>query len=145
MHAYVNGTADNSITLGNDILQAMRRLAEDAEHSKSENRRLVARRAFDELWVAGIEQGQEELGSRHFEKADAWFDLMSRVRDDPWPVLLLAETHAASGKRKLAIKDLREAVRRGLSDASVIESNEKLQTLKEDPDFQKLMATLKRN
>jgi len=145
MHAYVNGTADDSITLGNDILQAMHRLGEDAEHAKNETKRLVARRAFDDLWVAGIEQGQEELGSRHFEKADSWFDLMSRVRDDPWPVLLLAETHAASGKRKLAIKDLREAVRRGLSDASVIEANERLQALKADPDFQKLMAELKRN
>jgi hypothetical protein len=143
MQSYVNGTADDSITLGNDILQAMRRLAEDAEHSKNESKRLIARRAFDELWVAGIENGQQELESHHFEKADACFDLMSKVRDDPWPVLLLAETHAAAGNRKLAIKDLREAVRRGLSDVSAMESNERLQTLKADPDFQKLIAELK--
>jgi hypothetical protein len=38
---------------------------------------------------------------------------------------------------------VREAVRRGLTDASVIESNERLQILKADPDFQKLMAELK--
>lgn len=145
MHAYVDGTADDSITLASDILQAMRRLAEDAEHSKNETKRLIARRAFDELWVAGIENGQQELQSRHFEKAAAWFDLMSKVRDDPWPVVLLAETHAASGNRKLAVRDLREAVRRGLNDAAAIESNERLQTLRADPDFQKLMAELKRN
>ena len=145
MQAYVNGTADDSVTLGNDILQAMRRLADDAEHAKNETKRLIARRAFDELWVAGVENGQQELESRHFEKADACFDLMSKVRDDPWPVLLLAETHTAAGNRKLAIKDLREAVRRGLNDAAAIESNERLQTLKSDPDFQKLMAELKRD
>jgi hypothetical protein len=143
MHAYVTGTADDSITLGNDILQAMRRLADDAEHSKNETKRLVARRAFDELWVAGIESGEQELESRHFEKAETCFELMSKVRDDPWPVLLIAETHAAAGNRKLAIKDLREAVRRGLTDASVIESNERLQPLKADPDFLKLLAELK--
>jgi predicted esterase len=143
MHAYVNGTAADSVTLANDILQAMRRLADDSEHSKNETKRMVARRAFDELWVAGIENGQQELESRHFEKADACFDLMSKVRDDPWPVLLLAETHAASGNKKLAIKDLREAVRRGLTDAAAIESNDRLQTLKADPDFQKLLAELK--
>lgn len=145
MHAYVNGTTDDSITLGNDIVRAMHRLADAAEHSKNDTKRLVAQRAFDELWVAGIEDGQQELESHHFEKADACFDLMSKVRDDPWPVVLLAETHAAAGNRKLAIKDLREAVRRGLTDATAIESNERLQTLKEDPDFQKLMAGLKRN
>jgi dienelactone hydrolase len=143
MHAYVNGIADDSITLGNDILRSMRRLAEDAEHSNNETKRLIARRALDGLWVAGIENGQQELESRHFEKAGACFDLMSKVRNDPWPVLLLAETHAAAGNRKLAIKDLREAVRRGLSDANAIESNERLQTLKADPDFQKLIEELK--
>jgi hypothetical protein len=144
MHDYVNGTADDSIPLGNDILQSMRRLADHAEHAKNETKRLIARRAFDELWIAGIENGQQELESRHFEKADACFDLMSKVRDDPWPVLLLAEAHAAAGNRKLAVKDLREAVRRGWSDATAIEANGRFQTLKADPDFQKLMTELNR-
>lgn len=145
MQSYLSGTADDSIALGNDILQAMRRLAEDAEHAKNETKRQISRRAFDGLWVAGIEKGQQELELRHFEQAEECFGLMSRVRDEPWPVLLLAETHAATGNRKLAIKDLREAVRRGLNDAAVIESNERMQTLKADPDFQKLIAELKRN
>lgn len=144
MHTYVNGTADDSITLENDILQKIRRIAEEAEHSKNETKRLVAKRAFGELWVSGIENGQQELQSRHFEKAEACFDLLSKVRDDPWPVLLLAETHAAMGNKKLAIKDLREAVRRGLSDAAAIESNEGFRMLTADPDFQKLIGELKK-
>jgi hypothetical protein len=48
--------------------------------------------------------------------------------------------HAASGNRKLAIKDLQEAVRRGLKDWAVIESDPQLQGLKSDPDFQKLVV-----
>jgi len=55
-------------------------------------------------------------------------------------VLLLADTHAAAGNRKLAIKDLQEAVRRGLKDWAVIESDPQLQGLKSDPDFQKLVV-----
>jgi predicted Zn-dependent protease len=104
---------------------------------------LVAKRAVGELWVVGIEAGQEELEVRHFERAEACFDLMSKVSDDPWPVLLLAETYAAAGKRKQSIRNLKEAVRRGLKDASVIESSDRLQVLKEDTEFQKLVRDLK--
>jgi hypothetical protein len=143
IQTYVNGTADDTITLGNDILHDMRRLRDQAEHSRNDTKRLVARRALDGLWVAGIERGQQELESRHFERAEACFDLMSQVRDEPWPVLLLAEAHAAAGNRKLAIKDLQEAVRRGLTDAGVIESNDKFQALKTDPEFLKLVEKLK--
>jgi hypothetical protein len=144
LHAYMSGTADDDITLGNDLLQSILRLKDQAEHAKNAMKRLISRRAFDEVWVAGIESGQQELESRHFERAEACFDLMSKVRNDPWPVLLLAETHASAGNRKRAMRDLQEAVRRGLTDASVIESNDRLQVLKADPEFQKLVQGLKR-
>jgi hypothetical protein len=114
-----------------------------AEHSKSHTKRLVARRAFDGVWVAGIESGQQEMESRHFEKAQVCFDLMSQVRNDPWPVLLLAEAHAAAGNKRQAVRDLREAARRGLKDAGVIESDPRFQVLKGELDFQKLIAELK--
>jgi predicted Zn-dependent protease len=95
------------------------------------------------VWVGGIETGERELEDRHFEKAEACFQLMSQVNDDPWPVLLLADTHAAEGKRKQAIRDLDEAVKRGLNDAEVIESDAKLQSLKQEAEFQTLLQKLK--
>jgi hypothetical protein len=143
LHAYMSGTADDDITLGNDLLQSILRLKDQAEHAKNATKRLISRRAFDEVWVAGVESGQQELESRHFATAEACFDLMSKVRNDPWPVLLLAETHASAGNRKRAMRDLQEAVRRGLTDASVIESNDRLQVLKADPEFQKLVQGIK--
>jgi dienelactone hydrolase len=144
LHAYMNGSADDSMTLGNDIVRAMRRLDYQAEHAKNETQRLVSKRAADGLWVAVIEAGQQELESRHFEKADACFELISRVRDEPWPLLMLAETHALAGDKKRAIRDLQEAVRRGLKDAEAIESNDRLQVLKPDEEFQRLLQELER-
>jgi len=145
LQAYIDGTADDPFALGDAILQAMRRLQDESEHSKNDVRRVVAKRALDGLWIEGIETGEQELESRHFEKAEGCFQLMSRVRDDPWPAFLLAETHAAAGNRKQAIKDLREAVRRGLTDADGIESDSRLQVLKSDPDFQRLIDGMKRH
>jgi len=142
LHAYVSGSAEDGTTLASTIVQEMHQLNDQAEHSKNEVKRLVARRAFAGLFVEGIESGQEELESRHFDKAEACFDLMSKVSDSPWPVLLLAETYAAEGNKKQALRELKEAVRRGV-DVDAIESNERFQVLKTDPEFQKLVQAAK--
>ena len=142
VHTYLNGSADDSMTLANEIVQAMHRLDYQAEHSRNQTERLVSKRAADDLWVAGIEAGQEELESRHFEKADACFELISKFRNEPWPLLLLAETHALAGNKKQAVRDLQQAVRLGLTDAEAIESDSRLEALKPDADFQKLVQEL---
>jgi predicted Zn-dependent protease len=123
----------------------MRGLTDQAEHSKNEVKRLIARRAFGEVWVSGIETGQQELAARHFDRAEACFELMSKVSDSPWPALLLADTYASQRNKKEAIRELKEVVRRGLKDAEVIESDDWLQVLKTDPDFQKIVQALKAN
>jgi len=142
----ITSVADNSVSditaLRLDVKQQMGALNDQAKHSKNEQKRLISGRAFSGIFVGAMEDGQQQLAGRHFEKAEAYFDLMRQVSDDPWPVLLLADTHAAAGNRKLAIKDLQEAVRRGLKDRAVIESDPQLQGLKKEPEFQKLVAGL---
>jgi hypothetical protein len=123
-----------------EVRQLMGALNDQAKHSKNEQKRLISGRVFSGVFVSAMEDGQQQLAARHFEKAEAYFDLMRQVSDDPWPVLLLADTHAAAGNRKLAIKDLQEAVRRGLKDRTVIESDPRLQELKNEPEFQKIVA-----
>ncbi|HYM78678.1 MAG TPA: hypothetical protein VE377_22095 [Candidatus Dormibacteraeota bacterium] len=143
LQAYVDGSAQDLDTLRIDIVQAMAGLKDQATRSKSEAKRLIFRRALDGLWVEGIETGQQELQARHFEKAEYCFLLLKQVSDDPWPVLLLAETHAAAGNKKQAIKDLQEAIKRGLKDPEAIESDGQLQGLKTEPEFQRLLAGMK--
>jgi dienelactone hydrolase len=142
----IASVTDNSVAditaLRLEVRQQLAALNDQAKHSKNEEKRLISGRVFSGVFVGAMEDGQQQLAARHFEKAEAYFDLMRQVSDDPWPVLLLADTHAAAGNRKLAIKDLQEAVRRGLKDRAVIESDPQLQGLKSEPDFQKLLAGL---
>ena len=140
--AFADNSAPDRTGLGIEIRQQMGALREQAKHAKNERKRLICSRAVNGIFVQAIENGQRELEARHFEKAEAYFDLMRQASDDPWPALLLAETHAAGGNRKLAIKDLEEAVRRGLQDRSVLESDVNLKSLKNDPAFEKLTAGL---
>ncbi len=143
LSAFVDGSVADTTELRLDILQKMRGLRDSAAHSKNAEKRLIAKRTFDSVWVGGIEDGQQELESRHFEKAERYFDLMREASDSAWPALLLADTHAAAGNRKQAIKDLQEAVRRGLKDADAIESDARLEVLKGEPEFQKIVAGLR--
>jgi hypothetical protein len=143
LHAYESESVPDPNALGREIVQAMVALKQQASHAKSEDHRLVLRRALGDMTVEGIENGQQELQEGHLDKAESCFDLMKRVSDDAWPVLLLAETRAAMGNKKQAIKDLQEAVHRGLRDADVLESDKQFQVLRAEPEFQKLITDLK--
>ena len=140
--ALADNSAPDTTSLRIEVRQQLGMLREQARHHKNETNRLIASRAFGGIFVRTMEDGQQQLAARHFEKAEACFDLMRQVTDDPWPVLLLADTHAAAGNRRLAIKDLQEAVGRGVKDRAVIENDPLLQSLKGEPDFQKLLDKL---
>ena len=143
LRAYQSGNVEDLNALRIEIQQAMAGLKQQADHAKNEQRRVVAARAFDELKVAGIENGQQEFQAHHFDKAESCFDLMRQVMDEPWPVLLLAETRLAMGNKKQAVKDLRDAVRRGLKDPEILQSDRELEALRGDAEFQKLLAEMK--
>ena len=140
--ALADNSTQDATSLRIEVRQQLGALNDQAKRSKNETKRLIAGRAFGGIFVGTMEDGQQQLAARHFEKAEIYFDLMRQVTDDPWPVLLLADTHAAAGNRRLAIKDLQEAVRRGLKDRTVVESDPQLQSLKADPDFEKLLSGL---
>lgn len=145
LRALEDGAAEDSVALRHEIEQSMSRLKDQGARSKDDTKRKIALRAFRGLWVEGIEAGQMEFQSRHFEKAEACFQLMTTLSDDPWPALLLAETRTAMGNKKQAIKDVREAIRRGLKNAEVLEQDSNLRDLQADPEFQKIVEGLKKN
>jgi len=143
LRAYESGNVPDFNELRIEIQQAMAGLKQQADHAKSEQRRLVLSRALQGIEVEGIENGQQEFQAHHFEKAESCFDMMRQITDEPWPVLLLAETRVSMGHKKQAIKDLREAVRRGLKDPEILRSDRQLDAISGDPEFQKLLAGMK--
>ena len=121
--ALADNSAPDTTSLRVEVRKQLGALWDQSRHNKKETKRLIASRAFGGVFVGTMEDGQQQLAARHFAKAEAYFDLMRQVTDDPWPVLLLADTHAAAGNRRLAIRDLQEAVRRGVKDRTTIESD----------------------
>lgn len=141
------GDADDSQrrVLQLNIATGMRQLKAQGEHSKDADKRLVMLRAVNDLWAQGIEAGQSRLERKEFETAALYFGLMEDIApSEPWPSLLLAETRVAEGNKKQALKDLREAVKRGLKNPEVLERDPDLQPLRADPEFQKIVEGMKK-
>jgi hypothetical protein len=132
------------LALRTDILDGMTGLKQQAARSKNDERRQLLLRAFNSLWVQGLESGQAQFEQKHWDKAESYFQLISQVSpDDPWPPLLLAETRTAMGDKKQAIKDLKESVRRGLKNPEVLEKDAKLQALRSEAEYRKIVEELK--
>lgn len=141
--AFEESAPDQKMRLRADLVDGVRQLKSQAEHAKSE-RRLVLLRAFNDLWAQGIEAGQSQLERKRFDSAEAYFLLMSEITpDEPWPMLLLADTHASTGNKKQAVKDIRAATRRGFKNPDFLEHDSALESLRGDPEFLNLVTELK--
>ncbi len=109
----------------------------------SDRERKVYLRAFNQLWIQGIEAGQDDFRNNQVGPAAAYFDLMAEVApDQAWPLVLLAETRVRAGNRKAALKAIEEAVKRGLKRADTLTRNPELAPLASDPEFQKIVQSL---
>lgn len=105
--------------------------------------RLVYVRAFNQLWIQGIEDGQEEFRKKEFVLAADYFQLMADVApDQSWPLILLADTKVRQGDKKAALKVLDEAVKRGIKSPQSITGDPELTPLLAEPEFQRIVNAL---
>jgi dienelactone hydrolase len=116
-------------------------------HSKSNSGdHLVYSRAFMQLWIQGIEIGQDEFRNNHIPQAATYFELMANTSpDQAWPLILLAETRVRTGNKKGAMKAIEEATHRGLKRSQTLTEDPELQPLASDPAFQRIVQTLTQN
>jgi dienelactone hydrolase len=99
--------------------------------------RLVYVRAFNQLWIEGIEDGQEQFRKNEYVRAGDYFQLMADVApDQSWPLLLLAETKVREGDKKAALKALDAAVKRGVKSPQSLTTDPELAPLQGDPEFE---------
>jgi dienelactone hydrolase len=101
-------------------------------------------RAFNQLFVQGMEDGEEALRQDHQAQAALYFELMAAAAPDTaWPLLRLAATRVKIGNRKAALKALEEAVKRGVKNPDTLTQDPDLQPLASEPEFQKLVEDLR--
>jgi dienelactone hydrolase len=105
--------------------------------------RLIYVRAFNQLWIQGIEDGEEQYRNREYVRAANYFQVMADVApDQSWPLLLLAETKVREGDKKAALKALDAAVKRGVKSPLSLTGDPELAPLQADPEFQRIVGKI---
>ncbi|ABF41641.1 hypothetical protein Acid345_2640 [Candidatus Koribacter versatilis Ellin345] len=125
-----------------DATAAMKTLKDQVERTKSGTKSLVLQRAFAEVFANTIERGQAQLENKKYDNAEMYFTLIATVSDEPWPQLLLADARAEQGNRKGSLQALDKCIKSGLKNPKALETDAHLQSLRADPEFQRLVASL---
>lgn len=129
----------------NELAPQIARIMQELHHGANSKGKdhLVYSRAFTQLWIQGLETGQDAFRENRFTLAAAYFELMSEAApDESWPLLLLAEARVRAGNKKAALKAIEEAVHHGLKRAQTLTQDPELQPLASDPEFQHIVQGL---
>src|SRR5689334_5485591 len=133
----------DSATLLPKILNDLRKQSKASEDS---SQRRVARRVLDGLFVGLIEQGIGLLQTeKNYSESIKPFKLATEVNPDrPGAFFYLAWAYAANRDKKKSLQSLNTAVEKGFSDAAMITANKAFDSLRNDPEYQQIMARLRK-
>src|SRR5260370_10551245 len=121
--------------LAQHISSVMTNLRRQA-HSNDKDR-MVSSRAFTQLWIQGLESGQDQFREGRYVQAATYYDLMAEVApDQPGPLVLLAEVRGRSGNQRCALKAIELAVQRGLKRPHSLTEDPGLPPPSSNPQFQ---------
>jgi predicted esterase len=119
-------------------------LRKQSKASEDSTQRRVARRVLDGLFIGLIEQGMSLLQTeKNFSESIKRFKLATEVNPDrSGAFFYLAWAYAANRDKKKSLQALNTAVEKGFSDAATITANKAFDSLRNDPEYQRIMARL---
>jgi len=125
------------------ILNDLRKQSNALEDS---TQRKVARRVLDGLFVGLIEQGISLLQTeKNYSESIKPLKLATEVNPDrPGAFFYLAWAYAANRDKKKSLQSLNTAVEKGFSDTAMITGNKAFDSIRNDPEYQQIMARLRK-
>lgn len=120
-------------------------LRKKSEGSKSVAGRRVARRVSQSLLIQTYEEAFALKQKKNYAEIPAKLELAALIKPkDPRVFYELAAAYARVGSKGRATTALGQAIELGFSDLARIEQNEDFATLRNDADFKKVIASLKK-
>jgi tetratricopeptide (TPR) repeat protein len=144
--ASFNQSEEGSDT-GNLLPKILNDLRKQSKASEDSTQRRVARRVLDGLFVGLFEQGISLLQTEKNNSASIKpLKLATEVNPDrPGTFFYLAWAYAANRERKKALQYLNTAVDKGFSDPALITANKAFDSLRDEPEYQQIMARLRKH
>lgn len=140
------GRTNDAATEAETRLHAMLRdLNRQAKAEPDSASRRVARRVISGQYIGFFERGSNSLqNQKRYDEAVRFFTLATEV--DPeraGAFYYLAWAYNSRGDKKKSLKALQTAVDKGFSDAAALESNKAFDSLRDDPQYRKIISALK--
>jgi len=138
--------SEEGVDPGNLLPKILNDLRKQSKASEDSTQRRVARRVLDGLFIGLFEQGMSLLQTeKNYSESIKHFRLATEVNPDRAGVYFyLAWAYAANGDKKKSLQSLNTAVEKGFSDTAMITANKAFDSLRNDPEYQQIMARLKR-
>ena len=138
--------SEDGFDAGNLLPKILNDLRKQSKASEDSAQRRVARRVLDGLFVSLIEQGISLLQTeKNYSESIKLLTLATEVNPDrPGTFFYLAWAYAANRDKKKSLQSLNTAVEKGFSDPAMITANKAFDSLRNDPDYQQIMARLRK-
>ncbi len=120
-------------------------LRKQSKAPEDSTQRRIARRVLESLFVGLIEPAIGLLQTeKNYSESIKLLKLAIEVNPDrPGVYFYLAWAYAAESNKKKSLEFLNTAVEKGFSDARMISSNKAFDSIRNDPEYQQIMARLK--
>jgi predicted esterase len=124
------------------ILNDLRRQSKAEQDSGT---RRVARRVISGQYLALFERGSDSLQNKKRYNDAVWFFTVATQIDPDRAggFYYLAWAYSAKGDKKQSLKALQAAVDKGFSDAAALAANKAFDSLRDDPQYQKIISAIK--
>ena len=138
--------SEEGFDVGNLLPKILNDLRKQSKAFEDSTQRRVARRVLDGLFVGLIEQGIGLLQTeKNYSESIKPLKLATEVNPDrPGAFFYLAWAYAANRDKKKSLQALNTAVEKGFSDAAMITANKAFDSLRNDPEYQQIMARLRK-
>jgi dienelactone hydrolase len=128
-----------------DLKGRLSDLRRKSEAKESSPERALARRVLNDFTIGSFEQSMTLIRNKRYDLAAANLATDAEVMPDNWRVLYnLACAYALGGDKRRAIEALNNAVRKGFSSSSELESNRQLDSIRNEAGFKKIIAELEK-
>ena len=138
--------SEEGVDAGNLLPNILNDLRKQSKGSEDSTERRVARRVLDGLFVGLFEQGIGLLQTeKNYSDAIKALKLATGVNPDrPGAFFYLAWAYAANRDKKKSLQSLNTAVEKGFSDIAMITANKAFDILRNDPEYEQIMARLRK-
>lgn len=138
--------SEEAFDAGNLLPKILNDLRKQSKASEDSTQRRIARRVLDGLFVSLIEQGIGLLQTqKNYSESIKPLKLATEVNPDrPGAFLYLAWAYAGNRDKKKSLQSLNAAVEKGFSDTAMITANKAFDSLRNDPEYQQIMARLRK-